>query len=71
MTFSSLKTICHLALRGPSRTRLTSFDTIATLISLSFTVRNAQTLAGERIKRQLYPSSFPADLLDGRAMYTS
>lgn len=71
MTFSSLKTICHLALRGPSRTRLTNFDTIATLISLSFSVRNAQALAGERIKRQQYPSNFPAALLGGRAMYAN
>jgi hypothetical protein len=71
MTFASLKTICQLGLKGASRTRLTDYDTIATLIALSFTIRNAQALAGERIKKQIYPSSFPADLLGGREMYTS
>jgi hypothetical protein len=69
-TFSSLKTICQLALQGPRRTRLTNFDTVHTLIALSFTTRNALALAGERIRRGEYATNFPADVLDGREMRT-
>lgn len=66
--FASLKAVCRLALQGPSRSRLTEFDTTATLIALSFTLRNAQVLAAERIRVGEYPSEFPADVLDGRPM---
>lgn len=70
-TFSSLKTVCQLALQGPRRTRLTDFDTVDTLIGLSFTVRNSLALAGERIKAGQYAVDFPAHLLGGRAMRTN
>jgi len=66
--FAGLKTVCQLALRGADRTRLTDFDTVDTLITLSFTLRNSQALAAERIRRGEYGDSFPADLLDGRQM---
>jgi hypothetical protein len=67
-TFGSLKTICQLALQGPRRTRLTDFDTVSTLIALSFTARNSLALAGERIRAGEYPTTFPANLLGGRKM---
>jgi len=69
--FGALKTVSQLALQGPSRTRLTDFDTIATLVALSFTLRNAQVLAAERIRAEQYPAEFPADVLGGREMLTS
>jgi hypothetical protein len=66
--FASLKIVSQLALQGPARTRLTDFDTVVTLTALSFTVRNAQVLAAERIRVGQFPSEFPPDLLDGREM---
>lgn len=66
--FACLKAICQLGLRGPDRTRLVDFDTVDTLISLSFTLRNSQALVAERIRRGEYSDSFPAGLLGGRPM---
>lgn len=69
--FASLKTVSQLALAGASRTRLTDFDTVATLVALSFTLRNAQVLAAARIRAGQYPDEFPAGLLGGRKMFTA
>lgn len=66
--FAAVKTVTKLALQGPSRSRLTDFDTIATLLALSFTLRNAQVLAAERIRAEQYPDEFPTHLLGGRKM---
>lgn len=66
--FAGLKTVCQLALRGPDRTRLTDFDTVDTLIALSFTLRNSQAIAAERIRRGEYSDSFPTGLLGARQM---
>jgi hypothetical protein len=66
--FSSLKTVSQLGLRGAARTRLTDYDTVHTLISLSFTLRSSLLVADQRAQAGLFDLALPAAIESGSTL---
>jgi hypothetical protein len=60
--FSSLKVGSKLGLQGPSRTRITDFDSLRMMISLSFLMRTAFMLASVRIEAGEFERKLPVEL---------